>query len=104
MPGDARVMQEEPFGPIAPITGFLSYDEVMTRAAALPFGRAGYVFSNSLSVAARATEDLEVGVVGATKCCLPQQRRRSAASSKAVWAGKLVQLACTTTLNRSISR
>ncbi|WP_322989374.1 NAD-dependent succinate-semialdehyde dehydrogenase [Hoeflea sp.] len=70
VPDDARVMHEEPFGPIAPITRFTSYDEVMTRANALPFGLAGYVFSNSLSVATRASEDLEVGMVGVNEMLL----------------------------------
>jgi succinate-semialdehyde dehydrogenase/glutarate-semialdehyde dehydrogenase len=64
VPDDARVMVEEPFGPIAPITPFRSYDEVMARANALPFGLAGYLFTNGLSLATRAAEDLEVGMVG----------------------------------------
>lgn len=64
VPDDALVMNEEPFGPIAPITTFTDYDEVMARANALPFGLAGYVFSNDLGLATRAQEDLEVGMVG----------------------------------------
>ena len=67
---DATVMNEEPFGPIAPITTFSSYDEVMARANALPFGLAGYVFSNDLSTATRAYEDLEVGMVGVNEMLL----------------------------------
>ena len=70
VPDDAMVMTEEPFGPIAPITTFTDYDEVMTRANALPFGLAGYVFSNNLSVATRAYEDLEVGMVGVNEMLL----------------------------------
>ena len=67
---DATVMNEEPFGPIAPITTFSSYAEVMARANALPFGLAGYVFSNDLSTATRAYEDLEVGMVGVNEMLL----------------------------------
>jgi len=67
---DARVMQEEPFGPIAPITTFRDYDEVMQRANSLPFGLAGYIFSNNLSVATRAYEDLECGMVGVNEMLL----------------------------------
>ena len=70
VPDDARVMHEEPFGPIAPISRFSSYDEVMKRANALPFGLAGYVFSNSLGTATRASEDLEVGMVGVNEMLL----------------------------------
>lgn len=70
VPDDARVMIEEPFGPVAPITPFSSYGEVIERANALPFGLAGYVFSNDLSVATRAWEDLEVGMVGVNEMLL----------------------------------
>lgn len=70
VPDDAIVMNEEPFGPIAPITTFTDYDEVIARANSLPFGLAGYVFSNSLSVSTRAYEDLEVGMVGVNEMLL----------------------------------
>ncbi|MCY4288380.1 MAG: NAD-dependent succinate-semialdehyde dehydrogenase [Aestuariivita sp.] len=70
VPDDALVMTKEPFGPIAPITTFTDYDEVISRANSLPFGLAGYVFSNDLSVATRAYEDLEVGMVGVNEMLL----------------------------------
>ncbi|MGC1489497.1 MAG: NAD-dependent succinate-semialdehyde dehydrogenase [Albidovulum sp.] len=70
VPDDALVMTEEPFGPIAPITSFTDYDEVIARANALPFGLAGYVFSNDLTTATRAYEDLEVGMVGVNEMLL----------------------------------
>ncbi|MGB7320411.1 MAG: NAD-dependent succinate-semialdehyde dehydrogenase [Albidovulum sp.] len=70
VPDDALVMKEEPFGPIAPITTFSDYDEVIARANSLPFGLAGYVFSNNLSTATRAYEDLEVGMVGVNEMLL----------------------------------
>lgn len=67
---DALIMHEEPFGPIAPITTFRDYDEVMERANSLPFGLAGYVFSENLSVAQRAQEDMEAGMVGVNEMLL----------------------------------
>ncbi|WP_127561681.1 NAD-dependent succinate-semialdehyde dehydrogenase [Nioella ostreopsis] len=70
VPDNAMVMTEEPFGPIAPITTFTDYDEVMERANALPFGLAGYVFSNDLGLATRASEDLELGMVGVNEMLL----------------------------------
>jgi succinate-semialdehyde dehydrogenase / glutarate-semialdehyde dehydrogenase len=70
VPDEARIMHEEPFGPVAPITSFRSYDEAIARANSLPFGLAGYVFSNDLSVATRAYEDLEVGMVGVNEMLL----------------------------------
>lgn len=70
VPDEARVMVEEPFGPVAPLTTFTGYDEVIERANSLPFGLAGYVFSNDLGTATRAYEDLEVGMVGVNEMLL----------------------------------
>lgn len=70
VPDNAMVMTEEPFGPIAPITTFSDYDEVVERANALPFGLAGYVFTNDLGLATRASEDLELGMVGVNEMLL----------------------------------
>ena len=64
VPDEARVMQEEPFAPIAPIVGFTDVDEVITRANSLPFGLAGYVFSQHAALAQATAERLEVGMVG----------------------------------------
>lgn len=60
----AALMHEEPFGPIAPIAAFDTFDEVVARANDVPFGLAGYVFSRSLETATRAADALEVGMVG----------------------------------------
>ena len=70
VPDDARIMREEPFAPIAPITGFDDFDEVMARANGLPFGLAGYVFTDSLKTATLAAEALEVGMVGVNEVLL----------------------------------
>ncbi len=70
VPDDAMVMNEEPFGPIAPIATFREYDDVIKRANSLPFGLAGYVFSKDLGTATRAAEDLEVGMVGVNEMLL----------------------------------
>lgn len=61
---DARIMREEPFGPVAPLTTFKTFDEVIARANSLPFGLAGYLFTSSLKTATLASETLEVGMVG----------------------------------------
>jgi len=61
---DARIMHEEPFGPVAPITTFRDFDEVIFRANAVPFGLAAYVFTRSLDTAVRASEALDVGMCG----------------------------------------
>lgn len=64
VPDSALIMQEEPFAPIAPITTFTDYDDVIARANSVPFGLAGYVFSRDLRLATKAAEDLETGMVG----------------------------------------
>lgn len=64
VPDTARIMNEEPFGPIAPMTRFSSYDEVIARANALPYGLASFVFTQSLATASKAEADLDAGLVG----------------------------------------
>ena len=63
-PDDARIMSEEPFGPVVPISSFSAYDEVIKRANAVNYGLAGYAFTRSLATARKVSEDLECGCVG----------------------------------------
>lgn len=64
VPGNARILSEEPFGPIAPLMPFSSFDEVIERANALPYGLASFCFTRSGSLAARTEEALDAGLVG----------------------------------------
>ncbi len=61
---DMAVMNEEPFGPIAPITSFANLEEAAARANDNPYGLAAYVFTRDLSTAWLAAEALEAGMVG----------------------------------------
>jgi succinate-semialdehyde dehydrogenase/glutarate-semialdehyde dehydrogenase len=61
---DARIMIEEPFGPLAPISSFSSFDEVVQRANSLPFGLASFVYTQDGAKAAAIEEELEAGMVG----------------------------------------
>lgn len=63
IPDDARLMMEEPFGPVAPITRFKDTDEVLKRANALPFGLTGFVFTGSIKTSEQMVSGLEVGMV-----------------------------------------
>ena len=45
VPASARILSEEPFGPVAPIVPFASFDEVVAEANRLPFGLAAYAFT-----------------------------------------------------------
>lgn len=64
VPDDCKVMTEEPFGPLAPIVTFKTFDEVVQRANSLPYGLAAYAFTSSNSTAAAIGEALESGMVG----------------------------------------
>jgi len=63
IPDDSKVMTEEPFGPIAPIVRFKSFDEVVTRANSLPYGLAAYAFTSSSKTANAIGDALESGMV-----------------------------------------
>ncbi|MBN9250649.1 MAG: NAD-dependent succinate-semialdehyde dehydrogenase, partial [Mesorhizobium sp.] len=64
VPGDARIMSEEPFGPVAIINSYDDLDSVIGEANGLPYGLAAYVFSNSDPLLARLVRDIEAGAVG----------------------------------------
>jgi succinate-semialdehyde dehydrogenase/glutarate-semialdehyde dehydrogenase len=61
---DSKLMTEEPFGPIAPVVPFKSFDEVVARANALKFGLAAYAFTSSTQTANAIGDALESGMVG----------------------------------------
>ncbi|WP_445289304.1 NAD-dependent succinate-semialdehyde dehydrogenase [Variovorax atrisoli] len=63
VPADARVMHEEPFGPVAVLSRFDTVDEALLQANALSFGLASYVFTRSLQTATRVGDGLEAGMV-----------------------------------------
>ena len=63
LPDDAKLMTDEPFGPVVPIVPFESADEVLKRANALPYGLASYIFTGSLATAHKVEQSLEAGMV-----------------------------------------
>ena len=58
---DALAMHEEPFGPLALLSPFRHLDEAIEKANSLPYGLAGYAFTNSSSYAYRLSEEIDVG-------------------------------------------
>jgi succinate-semialdehyde dehydrogenase/glutarate-semialdehyde dehydrogenase len=64
VPDDSKVMTEEPFGPVAPIVRFKTFDEVVERANSLPFGLASYAFTTSSTTATMIGDALQSGMVG----------------------------------------
>ena len=59
-----RILDEETFGPIAPIVSFTDEADVVRAANATPFGLAAYVCTRDLGRAFRVAEALDYGIVG----------------------------------------
>lgn len=64
VPADARLVREEIFGPVAPVTTFSSDDEAITAANDTEYGLISYVYTQDLKRALTAAEALEFGMVG----------------------------------------
>jgi len=64
VPNGARIMNEEPFGPVAVTQRFSSFEQVIQQANRLPYGLAGYAYTRSARTAADVADALEVGMVG----------------------------------------
>jgi succinate-semialdehyde dehydrogenase / glutarate-semialdehyde dehydrogenase len=71
VPADARLFNEEPFGPVAGIREFDHLDEAITEANRLPFGLAGYAFTRSLANADQLTRRVEVGMLWVNMPAMP---------------------------------
>jgi succinate-semialdehyde dehydrogenase/glutarate-semialdehyde dehydrogenase len=63
VPSESRVLNEEPFGPLAAVIGFDTLEEAIAEANRLPWGLAAYAFTGSLRTAHALTEQLEVGML-----------------------------------------
>jgi len=61
VPDHARVMQEEPFGPLAIINPVDSLDTAIEQANSVPYGLAAYGFTNRADYADRMVERVEAG-------------------------------------------
>ncbi|WP_114569691.1 NAD-dependent succinate-semialdehyde dehydrogenase [Exiguobacterium flavidum] len=61
---DMLCMQEETFGPLAPISVFKTIDEVIERANDTPYGLAAYAFSERIDEALLLGKKLEYGIIG----------------------------------------
>ncbi|MEJ1089749.1 NAD-dependent succinate-semialdehyde dehydrogenase [Microbacterium sp. Mu-80] len=64
VPQDARILQEEIFGPVAPITVFRDEDEAVRLANASEYGLVCFAYTRDLNRALRLAERLETGMFG----------------------------------------
>ena len=63
LPDNARLLREEPFGPVAGMIRFKTVDEALRRANGLPYGLASYVFTRSNHNAHVLSTGLAAGMV-----------------------------------------
>jgi succinate-semialdehyde dehydrogenase/glutarate-semialdehyde dehydrogenase len=64
VPGDARLLAEEIFGPVAPIATFSSDEQAIEAANRTEYGLVAYVYTRDLDRAFRVCEAIETGMVG----------------------------------------
>lgn len=63
VPAAARIMNEEPFGPVAIVNRFSSLDEAIAEANRLPFGLAAYAWTRTSATADRLGREVEAGMM-----------------------------------------
>lgn len=59
-----RILEEETFGPVAPVISFVDDDSVVRAANSTTAGLAAYIWTRDLSRAFRVSEALDYGIVG----------------------------------------
>lgn len=60
---DSRILNEEPFGPLAPIMSFKDFDSVLAEANRLPYGLASYAYTKSVKTATALSDGIESGML-----------------------------------------
>jgi succinate-semialdehyde dehydrogenase/glutarate-semialdehyde dehydrogenase len=63
VPLTAKVFNDEPFGPMAAVRGFDTLDEAIAESNRLPYGLAGYAYSQSIKTIHQLTQRVEVGML-----------------------------------------
>lgn len=63
VPSDAAAMNDEPFGPMALINTFKTYDEAIDEANRLPYGLAAYAFTSSAETLQKLGREVESGML-----------------------------------------
>ena len=63
LPNDARAMNEEPFGPMAIINPFKTFEDAVREANRLPFGLAAYAWTKSAKTANAIAASVETGMI-----------------------------------------
>ncbi|MFZ1989636.1 MAG: NAD-dependent succinate-semialdehyde dehydrogenase [Alphaproteobacteria bacterium] len=64
LPQEARIMNEEPFGPVALMVPFRTQDEAIAQANRLPYGLAAFAFTNNARRVNQLGDLIEAGMIG----------------------------------------
>ncbi|MGB6985504.1 MAG: NAD-dependent succinate-semialdehyde dehydrogenase [Candidatus Aquilonibacter sp.] len=64
IPPDAKILNEEPFGPVAAISKFRTIDDAIAEANRLQYGLAAYCFTQDVSEHIALTNGIEAGMIG----------------------------------------
>ena len=64
VPTEARVMNEEPFGPLAVVAPFRAMEDAVAEANRLPYGLAAYAYTRSTRTATAVAALVETGMMG----------------------------------------
>jgi succinate-semialdehyde dehydrogenase / glutarate-semialdehyde dehydrogenase len=64
VPSDARILREEVFGPVAPVSAFSTEQQAIEAANATEYGLVAYIYTRDLARTLRVSEAIEAGMVG----------------------------------------
>jgi succinate-semialdehyde dehydrogenase / glutarate-semialdehyde dehydrogenase len=64
VPPDARILREEVFGPVAPVSTFSTEEQAIEAANATEYGLVAYIYTRDLARTLRVSEAIEAGMVG----------------------------------------
>jgi succinate-semialdehyde dehydrogenase/glutarate-semialdehyde dehydrogenase len=64
VPQSARVMHEEPFGPLIALNSFTDTDDAIAKANDTDFGLSAYAFTRDNATAIRIADEVDAGMIG----------------------------------------
>jgi succinate-semialdehyde dehydrogenase/glutarate-semialdehyde dehydrogenase len=64
VPASARILREEVFGPVAPVSAFSTEEQAVSAANATEYGLVAYLYTRDLARTLRVSEAIEAGMVG----------------------------------------
>jgi succinate-semialdehyde dehydrogenase/glutarate-semialdehyde dehydrogenase len=64
VPSEARILREEVFGPVAPVSTFATEEQAIEAANATEYGLVAYIYTRDLARTLRVSEAIEAGMIG----------------------------------------